>query len=250
MSYGRAMSFWRVSVQIVALFVASWNVRAQSVTAGEARSQHGSATFVAGFSRSPVAESNIESRATPTSAANDPFAGVSGVGVGLTMSASSGSQGFSYNSPNDTFGIFIQSTGSVTNGNDLFSPFGEILRSSILGHAIPGAGTLNTSGANHFETSVSPHWILCRNSRYPITITLPVQVVAADDPYWLGHHYGWVAGGMNIRVPLAFLPRQCGKWTAGTSADLCYYGTTTTEFAQSVGILQMPKLAAAIGLSF
>jgi hypothetical protein len=116
-------------------------------------------------------------------------------------------------------------------------------------HPSPGAvgSNLDTRGANYFEASVAPYWVFARNSRYPVTVTLPAQVMMGDDPYYFGHHYGWISAGVNVRVPLAFIPRQCGKWSAGTSADLCYYGTTTAEFTKSVG-LQMPKLGAAISL--
>jgi hypothetical protein len=106
---------------------------------------------------------------------------------------------------------------------------------------------MDTSGANHFEASLAPHWVLRRNSRYPITVTLPAEVTVGDDPYYFGHHYGWIAGGVNVQVPLSFIPKQYGKWNAGTSADLCYYGATTAEFAKSLG-LQVPKVGAAISL--
>lgn len=254
MSYGHAMSFWRANIQIVALLVVSWDVRAQSAASvGEGRSQRGGGVLVAESFRSPVAQSNIVSPGSVQFevGTNELFAGVRGVAAGLTTSAGfglAGSEGFSYTAPGDTFGIFIQSTGPAITGNDLFSPFVEIMRSNLPGGAVPAAGaTMDTSGANHFKALAAPHWVLCRNSRYPITVTLPVQAVAGDDPYWFGHHYGWVAGGVNVRVPLSFIPKQYGKWSAGTSADLCYYGTTTAEFAKSLG-LQLPKLGAAVRL--
>jgi hypothetical protein len=78
-------------------------------------------------------------------------------------------------------------------------------------------------------------------------VTLPSQVTVGDDPYYFGHHYGWITAGVNVRVPLSFIPRQCGKWSAETSADLCYYGTTGAEFVNSIGI-QMPKLGASLSL--
>jgi len=65
--------------------------------------------------------------------------------------------------------------------------------------------------------------------------------------YYFGHHYGWIAEGVNLRVPLSFIPRQYGKWRAETSADLCYYGTTTGKFANSIG-WQVPKVGAALKL--
>jgi hypothetical protein len=64
-----------------------------------------------------------------------------------------------------------------------------------------------------------------------------------DEQYLFGQRFGYISAGVNVRVPLVFLPSRYGKWTAGSSADLCYYGTTAAEFVHAVGP-QLPKLAA------
>jgi len=106
---------------------------------------------------------------------------------------------------------------------------------------------MDIRGANHFEGSVAPRWTFWRQSRCPVTVSVSTQMTVGDDPYYLGHHYGWIAEGVNLRVPLSFIPRQYGKWRAETSADLCYYGTTTGKFANSIG-WQVPKVGAALKL--
>jgi hypothetical protein len=147
----------------------------------------------------------------------------------------------------------VQPNEPAITGNDLFPPLQDIFRTGFPGdfkaRLVPGAGgsALDITAANHFEASVAPRWVLRKQSRYPITVALPAQVLVQEDPYYFGHSYGWMAAGVNVRVPLSFIPKQYGKWSATTSADLCYYGTTTAEFQKSIGP-QLPRLGAALTL--
>lgn len=287
MCTGRELVFRAVGFQIVALVAALSGARAQSSAAfgavAAARSSRASAVFVAKSFQSPGLTSTnpgsdnraFSAFASPpglSTAGNELFSSVPAVATGFTASPASGptepqtfayaapadtfgslSQPSAYTAPAGTFGILTQPNEPAITGNDLFPPLLDMLRSGILvdprGHAGPdGVGsTMDTRGANHFEASVAPHWTFCRNSRYPITMSLPSQIMVEDDPYYFGHHYGWITTGVNVSVPLSFIPRQCGKWSAATSADLCYYGTTSAEFVNSIGI-QMPKLAATLKL--
>ena len=195
----------------------------------------------------------------PGSPSIDPF--VSGPSVTIAPylgssqgSISSGSGTFVYTSaPGQTVTVIAQPNEPAITGNDL-SPFLDVSRPDAFGIVIgrpapPGSvgSTLDVSGASHYGATFAPRWILNRNSRYPVTVTLPAQVMLGEDPYWFGHSYGWISAGLNVRVPLSFIPSRYGKWSAGASADLCYYGTTMGEFAKSLG-LQMPKLGAALSL--
>ena len=114
---------------------------------------------------------------------------------------------------------------------------------------VAGAYSANIlNAANHFAaTGTVVRFVFAKQSRYPITVTLPINLELGDDPYWFGHQYGWISGGVNLRVPLSFIPTRYGKWSAGSSADMVYYGTTATEFMNSVQP-QLPKVAAAITL--
>lgn len=263
MGTNRGRFFRRVTFQLVALVAALSGVRAQSSTAigahatgrnggafvsgslqpsGLMTTSHGSAQPASGFFVTPSGQS--------TAVLNTGSAGPA-----VTFSAGSnpaGSPSFAYTAPGDTFTIFMPNESAFT-ANDLFPPLQDMLRTGFpgdpRGRLIPGAGgsALDISAANHFEASVAPRWVLRRQSRYPVTVALPAQITVGDDPYYFGHHFGWIAAGVNVRVPLSFIPRQYGKWSATTSADLCYYGTTPAEFENSIG-LQMPKLGAALTL--
>jgi hypothetical protein len=113
----------------------------------------------------------------------------------------------------------------------------------------PATESYDKNGGNRFEMGMAAEFVFCRQSRYPVTITLPVNMAYNDDPYYMSHHFGYVSGGVKVRVPLSFVPDRYGKWTAGTSADVCYFGSTRSEFVQSIN-LQMPKIGAAFSLEF
>src|SRR5690349_3554001 len=75
---------------------------------------------------------------------------------------------------------------------DLFAP-----------NRMPGEYSANVSNAaNHFEASSAvAHFVFAKQSRYPVTVSLPVSLEVSDDLYWFGHQYGWISSGVNVRVP-------------------------------------------------
>jgi len=102
------------------------------------------------------------------------------------------------------------------------------------------------SSGSHFEGGVAPALVFARNSPYPVTVSLPISIAFGDQEYWIGHQFGYVTGGVDLRLPLSFLPARCGKWSVGTNADVCYYGTTTAELMKSVPALGAIKITAVL----
>jgi hypothetical protein len=102
-------------------------------------------------------------------------------------------------------------------------------------------------GRNYLEAGINTEFVLRKNSRYPLIVTIPLNTVVGDEQYFLGPHFAYVSTGVNLRVPLSFIPSRYGKWTAGNNADLCYYGTTAAEFVHSFGF-QVPKIAAVLSV--
>jgi hypothetical protein len=239
-------------VAVVAALCAISSVRAQSSSAfgvvASGRSDRAGSGLGAGSLQDPGL---ISTSHTSAPADSGFFTSPPGLGTAGSSASAIASQTFTYAPPGNAFGIVGSPNESVISDNGLL-PLLDVFRTGIfsdpVGRPMPGVGgNMDTSGANHFEASVAPHWVFCRDSRYPVTVTLPTQVTAREDPYYFGHHYGWIAAGVNVRVPLSFIPRQYGKWSASTSADLCYYGTTTSEFVNSIG-LQIPKVGVALTL--
>jgi len=104
-------------------------------------------------------------------------------------------------------------------------------------------------GRNYFEGGMSAQFVFRKNARCPLTVTVPVNMAVGDEEYGFGPHFGYITTGVSVRAPLSFIPSRYGRWTAGSSADLCYYGTTEAEFVKSVG-LHMPKIVAALTVDF
>lgn len=104
-------------------------------------------------------------------------------------------------------------------------------------------------GRNYLEGGMSAEFLFCKNSRYPLIVTIPVSMAMGDEEYWFGPHFDYITAGVNVRVPLSFIPTRYGRWTAGSSADLCYYGTTATEFAKPMG-LPSSKIGATLSVDF
>jgi hypothetical protein len=240
-------------VAVVAALCAISSVRAQSSSAfgvvASGRTDRAGSGLGTGSLQDPGL---ISTSHTSAPADSGFFTSPSGLGTAGSSASAVASQTFTYAPPGDPFAIVASPNEPSISDNGLL-PLLDVFRTGIfsdpLGRLAPGVGggTMDIRGANNFEGTVAPHWTFFRQSRYPVTVTLPTQMTVRDDPYYFGHHYGWIAAGVNIRVPLSFIPRQYGKWSAGTSADLCYYGTTTTEFVNSIG-WQMPKLGAAFSL--
>jgi len=111
----------------------------------------------------------------------------------------------------------------------------------------PAADTYDAKAGNHFEAGMTAQFVFRTRSRYPVTVTLPVNMEVRDDPDYTSGHFGYISGGVNVQVPLSFVPRRYGKWSASTSAGICYFGTTKAEFVDSIN-LQIPKIAAALSV--
>jgi hypothetical protein len=248
--------FTGLTFQIVALVAALSGVRAQSSSAfgvvASGRTDRAGSGLGTGSLQDPGLISTTHASA-PSDSGFFTSPGLNSTSPGSAATLSSGSQAFTYALPGNAFGIVVSPNEPSISDNGLF-PLLDVFRTGIFGDPItrlaPGVpGTLDINGASHFDGTVAPRWIFFRQSRYPVTVTLPVQMTVHEDPYYFGHHYGWVAAGANVRVPLSFIPRQYGKWSAGTSTDFCYYGTTRAEFMNSIA-WQVPKLGASFCLEF
>ncbi len=104
-------------------------------------------------------------------------------------------------------------------------------------------------GRNYLEAGISTAFLLRKNSRCPLMVTIPVSTAMGDEEYFLGPRFAYVSSGVNIRIPLSFIPSRYGKWTAGSNAEFCYFGTATAELARSIG-LQLPKITAVFSIEY
>jgi hypothetical protein len=110
-------------------------------------------------------------------------------------------------------------------------------------------GDYGQDKGNYLEGGISASFVLGKNARYPLILTIPANAAVGDAEYCFGPSFGYVTTGINVRMPVSFIPSRYGKWMAASSADLCYYGTSAGEFVRSIG-LHIPKIGAALSVDF
>jgi len=94
-----------------------------------------------------------------------------------------------------------------------------------------GAAGINPYGW-YYELGVAPTYTFLKDSQYPITATLPVTVGLGDqNGFYAGNTFGYFTTGLNVSVPLAFIPSCFGAWT--TNGGFNYYRLGNTAAAYS-----------------
>lgn len=101
-----------------------------------------------------------------------------------------------------------------------------------------GAAGIKKNGW-YYELGLAPAYTFLKDSKYPITATLPITVGLGDSNGFYGGNYngnnvyGYFTTGLNASVPLAFIPSSFGAWT--TNAGFNYYnlGTSTQQYSGS-----------------
>jgi hypothetical protein len=85
------------------------------------------------------------------------------------------------------------------------------------------------SHAWYGEFGVAPGFVLAKKSQYPLTFSFPLLIGVGDAHFYPGDAYGYFSATGNVTVPLAFLPKSFGVWTA--NAGFTYYnlGNATAE---------------------
>jgi hypothetical protein len=95
---------------------------------------------------------------------------------------------------------------------------------------IPFRWNGNAGDGNYFEIGIAPAATIARESRYPITLTVPLNAGFGDDRYYPGDAFGYASAGISASLPLAFLPKNAGEWKAALSATYYYLGRAPAEF--------------------
>jgi len=90
----------------------------------------------------------------------------------------------------------------------------------------------------YYEIGIAPTYTFLKDSKYPITATVPVTAGFGDSNGFYGGYagnnvYGYFTTGLNASVPLAFIPSCYGAWT--TNAGFNYYnlGTAPQQYSGS-----------------
>ena len=83
----------------------------------------------------------------------------------------------------------------------------------------------------YFEEGVAPSYTFLPKSDYPITVTLPITAGEGTKEFYNGSNFGYVSAGPTVSVPLAFMPKNLGSWTASASYLLYYIGNGVADQA-------------------
>lgn len=105
---------------------------------------------------------------------------------------------------------------------------GFSLNPSVLVHwRYDVTGDLTADDAAVIQFGVNPNFVFMEESDYPITLAVPVTAGYFTDPYQGGDGagFGYFSAGVSATVPLAFIPKSYGNWSASLSET--YYHTTS-----------------------
>jgi hypothetical protein len=107
---------------------------------------------------------------------------------------------------------------------------GLALNPSFLAHyRYDVTGDLDEENACVLQVGISPSFTFLTDTEYPVTLTIPAAFGYFTDAYASGDGagIGYVDVGVTASVPLAFIPKEYGSWTA--SANLTFYNTPSND---------------------
>ena len=71
------------------------------------------------------------------------------------------------------------------------------------------------------EIGITPTASIAAKTGYPVNLSFPILLGCGDSHFYPGGAYGYFSVSANGSVPLAFLPKSIGSWTA--NAGITYY---------------------------
>lgn len=107
---------------------------------------------------------------------------------------------------------------------------GFALNPSFLAHyRYDSTGDLAGENAVVLQVGIKPTFTFDQIDDYPITVGVPMNVAYFTDPYQGGDGagFGYFSAGLSASVPLSFIPKGYGSWSASISE--IYYNTSTND---------------------
>ena len=96
---------------------------------------------------------------------------------------------------------------------------------------LPFAWNPDDGSGNYFEIGIEPEKTFASESRYPVTLALPINVAFGDDTYYPGDAFGYASIGVSVSTALAFLPKSAGEWTFAITGAYYYLGRAPAELS-------------------
>ncbi len=109
---------------------------------------------------------------------------------------------------------------------ELLGPFALHPHVLIL-YNFEGVLGIGQSEAWYGEVGVAPTTSIAAKSSYPITLNFPLLAGFGDSHFYPGDAYGYFSASANASVPLPFLPKSFGAWTANVGFTYYNLGEAT-----------------------
>lgn len=103
------------------------------------------------------------------------------------------------------------------------------------------------------QMGIAPTLYEFEHDRYPVTLSIPVEVGLAIEDYYeeedgSENTFGYVSFGMAASMPLAFMPEGYGDWAMTVSAKGFYFSDTLADVNE--GDHWHPVFMASVGVEF
>ncbi len=117
--------------------------------------------------------------------------------------------------------------------NPYINPFYEVTGSSTV-------VTGRNGGTFDVEVGMVPTYTLAAIKNYPITLTFPTWFTVGPKDFWdatgqTKNNFGVLSSGLQLAVPLSFIPKKFGAWTAFTGFQ--YYNELNNNLMTASHIL-------------
>ena len=177
---------------------------------------------------------------------------IAGVNAVLFKDLTLGVTYTAYTSPNGFFNTVQEiALGASFNDSKLLGAF-ALNPSVTLAFELDGQADAGLHKGIYLQLGVAPGLTVNEGSRYPVTITFPATLGLSLDDYYerIGvggsdDTFGYFDFGMNLSLPLAFIPASFGSWqlkgglhglVLGDNLRAANPGNSRMEFIGSIGI--------------
>jgi hypothetical protein len=137
--------------------------------------------------------------------------------------------------------------------NPHFTYLQELTGDNNSGGGHVGLGLAGAKLGQYYEPGIAPSFTFMKSSKYPLTLTIPVQAGFGSDGFY-GTGFGYFSAGGNFSVPLAFIPSSFGSWTANAGGTYYYLGKNTArangQFSTSGADHDAGVATIGLGLTF
>ena len=99
-------------------------------------------------------------------------------------------------------------------------------------HNHSGLGTQGSTESQYYEIGIAPSHTFAEKATYPVTVSFPNTAGFGSNGFY-GQGFGFFSTGVNVSVPLAFIPSAYGTWTSSLMGQYFRLGTNSARFTDN-----------------